>query len=188
MPPLPPRGSFNVRFAQSDSYYSRLGSPTLNIQIPEGSTVSFELSLPADNARKKYSYQLLAEDDLISEGEISDGQRITLTDPTISKIKLTSTGERKIPGLTPDKFKLSSNYPNPFNPTTTIPYQVPETVPVKIDLFNILGRQVTSLVDKEQSPGFYEAKLDGSNLSSGMYFYRIQAGDFTETKKLLLIK
>lgn len=188
MPPLPPRGSFDVRFAKSGSYYSGLGSPELNIQIPEGSTVSFELNLPADNAQKKYGYQLLAEDDLISEGEISDSQRITLTDPTISKIKLNSTGERKISGLAPDKFKLSSNYPNPFNPTTTIPYQVPETVPVKIDLFNIIGRQVTTLVDKDQSPGFYEVKLDGSNLSSGMYFYRIQAGDFTETKKLLLIK
>ncbi|MBK8944882.1 MAG: T9SS type A sorting domain-containing protein [Ignavibacteriae bacterium] len=93
----------------------------------------------------------------------------------------------------PKDFELSQNYPNPFNPTTTIKYSIPQKVKseksnVKLVVFDILGREVKTLVNKNQKPGNYEITFDGSNLSSGVYFYRLQSGEFANTKKLILMK
>ena len=88
----------------------------------------------------------------------------------------------------PDKFSLGQNYPNPFNPETLIKFTLPKQSPVKLQVFDILGQQVALLVDGTMQPGAYTVKLDGSKLSSGIYFYRIKAGDFTETQKMLLLR
>ena len=85
-------------------------------------------------------------------------------------------------------FKLEQNYPNPFNPTTTIRYRIPETGLVTLKVYDILGREVATLVNEERISGSYEVEFDGSNLSSGVYFYRMRAGDFIDTKKFVLIK
>lgn len=88
-------------------------------------------------------------------------------------------------------FALDQNYPNPFNPVTVINYQVPGTngsVPVQLKIFDMLGREVATLVNKEQNSGKYQVTFDAGNLSSGMYIYRLQAGDFIETKKMQLLK
>ncbi len=87
-----------------------------------------------------------------------------------------------------ENFTLSQNYPNPFNPTTRISYSIPKQSFVSLKIYDQLGRIVTELVNELQSPGIYEINLNGSNLASGAYFYRIQAGDFIETKKMLLMK
>lgn len=89
---------------------------------------------------------------------------------------------------TPSSFSLSQNYPNPFNPSTTIRYGLPGSAHVTLSVFNTLGQRVALLADENEEPGYYEAAFDGSGLSSGVYFYRLQAGDFIETKKLLLMK
>jgi hypothetical protein len=86
------------------------------------------------------------------------------------------------------EFALGQNYPNPFNPTTTITYQLPKSSEVKLTVYDILGREVSVLVNERKNAGMYEAKLDGSRLSSGVYFYRLQAGSFVEAKKLLLLR
>lgn len=83
---------------------------------------------------------------------------------------------------------LSQNYPNPFNPTTNISYSIPQLVNVTLKVYDLLGREVVELVNGEKNPGKYEVIFDGSNLSSGIYFYRLTAGSFSQTKKLLLIK
>ncbi|MCL4550291.1 MAG: T9SS type A sorting domain-containing protein [Bacteroidetes bacterium] len=83
---------------------------------------------------------------------------------------------------------LYQNYPNPFNPTTLIKYSLAQTSLVNLSIYDVLGRKVATLVDKEQSLGNYEVEFDGSNLASGVYFYRIQAGSFIQTKKFMLIK
>lgn len=88
----------------------------------------------------------------------------------------------------PTHFRLYQNYPNPFNPTTIIKYQLPEESHVVITLYDMLGREVAELVNKQQAAGYYEFSFDGSELSSGMYIYKITAGSFTDSKKLLLVK
>lgn len=90
--------------------------------------------------------------------------------------------------LIPDEYFLSNNYPNPFNPITHINYQIPEKQLVEIKVYDVLGKEVASLVEQELSAGFYTVSFDASQLSSGVYFYRMQAGDFNITKKLLLVK
>jgi len=95
---------------------------------------------------------------------------------------------RKLDGLLPSRFELQQNYPNPFNPSTAIRFTLPHTSFVMLAVFNTLGHQVATLIEGEQEAGYHEVHFDGSRLASGMYFYRIQAGSFVETKKLLLIR
>ncbi len=85
-------------------------------------------------------------------------------------------------------YQLQQNYPNPFNPITTIKYSIPSPNMVTIKIFDILGTEVTTLINEFKNAGFYEVNFDGSKLSSGTYFYRIKSGTFSETKKLLLLK
>ncbi|HCT52712.1 MAG TPA: hypothetical protein DF712_09650, partial [Balneola sp.] len=89
---------------------------------------------------------------------------------------------------TPDKFALEQNYPNPFNPTTNIKFALPKTADVTLTIYNMLGQKVSTLINEKMNSGFHIVPFDASNLSSGMYIYRIQAGSFTSTKKMLLIK
>ncbi|MFN3345700.1 MAG: T9SS type A sorting domain-containing protein, partial [Chloroherpetonaceae bacterium] len=92
--------------------------------------------------------------------------------------------------VVPEKFELAQNYPNPFNPTTVIMYQLPLSSDVKLEVFDVLGRKVATLVNARQEAGSYVANFNASayNLTSGVYFYRLQAGNFTETKKMMLVK
>ncbi len=94
----------------------------------------------------------------------------------------------QISNNTPRSFLLAQNYPNPFNPTTTIRYQLPVRGFVTLKIYDRLGREITALVNQEQSAGTYSIKFDALGLSTGVYFYRIQAGGYTETKKLILLK
>jgi predicted GH43/DUF377 family glycosyl hydrolase len=91
-------------------------------------------------------------------------------------------------GSSINKYKLSQNYPNPFNPTTKIKYQVPSTSLVSLLVYNLLGEVVATLVNEEKPAGNYNVEFKASRLPSGIYFYRLQAGNFVETKKMLLIK
>jgi hypothetical protein len=88
----------------------------------------------------------------------------------------------------PDKYSLSQNYPNPFNPSTTIKYSVPEQSFVKIKVFNLLGQEIAELVNKELQTGNYEVTFNASSLPSGVYFYRLEADNFVQTNKMILIK
>jgi len=89
---------------------------------------------------------------------------------------------------TPSQYTLGQNYPNPFNPATTIKYSVVHAGLVQLIVYNTLGEQLMIMVNENQLPGKYELTLDGSSLSSGVYFYQLRAGDFIATKKMLLIK
>lgn len=106
---------------------------------------------------------------------------------------LTSVGAPTLPG----QMTLSQNFPNPFNPATTIRYEVPERAPgsassavgvVRLVVYDILGRQVATLVNEKKVPGRYEVTFNASGLASGVYLYRLSAGDFVQTRKMILIK
>ncbi|MFN3346167.1 MAG: T9SS type A sorting domain-containing protein, partial [Chloroherpetonaceae bacterium] len=88
----------------------------------------------------------------------------------------------------PTQFVLEQNYPNPFNPTTTITYSLPITSVVRLEIFDVLGKKVATLVSAKQEAGTYTHTLNASTLSSGVYFYRLQAGAFSQTKKMMLVK
>ncbi len=90
--------------------------------------------------------------------------------------------------VTPSTFSLSQNYPNPFNPSTKIKYSLPVASHVKLVIYDILGNQIKTLVDKNQEPGFYETKFDGKDLSSGVYIYQLKTDQFVSTKKMILTK
>ena len=85
----------------------------------------------------------------------------------------------------PEKYVLSQNYPNPFNPTTNIEFQIPNGGFVTLKVFDLLGKQVRTLLNTAMNAGSYRVTFDGNGLSSGMYFYRLQCGNFSSTKKLL---
>jgi len=85
-------------------------------------------------------------------------------------------------------FSLSQNYPNPFNAVTEIRYALPRDCRVRLDVYNILGQKVVSLVDGNQKAGYKTARWDAGSLSSGIYFYRLRAGDFVQTRKMILLK
>lgn len=88
----------------------------------------------------------------------------------------------------PKNFKLSQNYPNPFNPTTTINYSVAKESSVSIKIYDLMGREVATLVNEKKEPGTYEVNFNALNLSSGIYFYRMSAGEFTSIKKMTVLK
>ena len=90
--------------------------------------------------------------------------------------------------ILPNQFALFQNYPNPFNPSTIISYEIPKHSFVTLKIFDILGREIATLVNEEKQIGKYSLKFDASNLSSGIYFYRITAGNFSSVKKMILIK
>ena len=88
----------------------------------------------------------------------------------------------------PLRYSLHPNYPNPFNPSTRIAYDLPSPSSVTLEIFDLLGRRVTTLAKGVQPAGNYSIPFDGSALPSGLYFYRLQAGDFVQTQKMVLLK
>ncbi len=106
----------------------------------------------------------------------------------LDKGKLFKSGSSDTIETLPTEFVLLQNYPNPFNPTTTIRYNIPVSEHVSLKVFDMLGKEIAVLVDEQKQPGYYEVKFNGSKLASGVYFYRLTAGSFSQTKKLLLMK
>lgn len=104
--------------------------------------------------------------------------------PIIDDMTNGVNGQSKIP----DTFELYQNYPNPFNPTTIIKYAIPKNDNVKISVYDLLGSEIKLLIDEYHQKGFYEVEFNAEDISNGIYFYRLQSGNFSETKKLTLLK
>jgi hypothetical protein len=100
-----------------------------------------------------------------------------------------ATGVRQIPDIVPASYSLGQNYPNPFNPTTKFDFEIPKSGYVSVKIYNVLGEEVATILNGFQTPGKYTASLDGLSLSSGVYFYRLAAGqNFSQVKKMVLMK
>jgi glucuronoarabinoxylan endo-1,4-beta-xylanase len=128
---------------------------------------------------------LIEGDDIaVSDGSFTD----TLEASSITTfVADATTGVTSTPTV-PQAYTLSQNYPNPFNPTTRIEYTVPRAGDVSLKVYNLLGQEVATLFEGMRQPGRYEATFNASGLPSGVYFYQLRAGNFMETKKLLLLK
>ena len=137
---------------------------------------AFGLRIPASTGEKAYSWRVRAKN-LSGFGAFSD----------IWTFVRTTTGIN-MPGGIPKSFALYQNYPNPFNPTTRIRYALPVGSFVTLALYNNIGQRVQIVARGYEEAGYHEVPLDGGNLASGIYFYRLQAGQFTESKSLILLK
>ena len=109
---------------------------------------------------------------------------------TLSGVFKTSrpTGVAQNEHTIPIGMALAQNYPNPFNPTTVISYQLPMVSQVSLKVYDLLGKEVATLVNEYKPAGSYEVLFDAAHLATGIYYYRLNAGDFTETKKMILLK
>ena len=104
------------------------------------------------------------------------------TNELVSSLKVRDNDSR------PTEFMLYQNYPNPFNPSTIITYQIKESNYVQLKVYDVLCHEVALLVDKVQPAGYYQITFDGNNLSDGIYFYRLQTGNYVDVKKMVLVK
>ncbi|MDR3667718.1 MAG: FISUMP domain-containing protein, partial [Ignavibacteriaceae bacterium] len=158
------------------------------------SSFDIEMKLQASN-----TWQIIAS--VSASGNSNSSKQYSFTDKKITtgkynyRLKLVDFGGSSkysnivsVEIVAPAKFELGQNYPNPWNPTTTIRYQVPVNILVTIKAFDILGKEVATLVNELKPAGNYEVTLNGKNLSSGVYYYQMKAGTFFETKKFVLIK
>jgi hypothetical protein len=121
-------------------------------------------------------------------GETFDGQAIIGTD--LIRMVHGNIGKlaNDVEGNLPDKHTLFQNYPNPFNPSTTMRYELPSNQFVRLKVYDLLGQEVAELVNEVQEAGVYEVNFDAANLPSGVYIYKITAGNFSETRKMVVMK
>jgi len=112
---------------------------------------------------------------------------VTQSDIVVIKYSQT-TGIQNISSEIPEQFRISQNYPNPFNPTTKIKFDIKNSGNVKLVVYDMIGKEVVTLVNKNLNAGSYETDFDGGGLTSGVYFYKIETGDYSEVKKMTLLK
>jgi hypothetical protein len=181
MPPLPPVDAFDARFstAGGGSMVQTHGEESAEFTVAIRSdaypvTVSWNV--------KDASYELTAGSGIMQTMRGEGMMKINNSEMNRLFLKLTGNGEL------PKKFALLQNYPNPFNPSTTIKYDLPKDSRVSLKLFNILGQEVATLVNEEQKAGYRSVEWNAASVASGVYFYRIQSGDFVASKKLLLLR
>ncbi|MDA3861860.1 MAG: T9SS type A sorting domain-containing protein [Melioribacteraceae bacterium] len=122
------------------------------------------------------------------EGNIAYIGTFANSNERMQKVILGGVGVKEIGLEIPSKYELSQNYPNPFNPTTVINFSIPQSDFVTVKVYNTLGQEVAELVNSVKAAGSFEVSFDASDLTSGMYIYKIQAGKFSATKKMLLLK
>jgi hypothetical protein len=187
LPPLPPGELFDVRFSsqryreiypknfkEEISFPIQMQSPVypLSVTIQSSSSTSVGFAIEqTENGRVIKRYPLT-------------GGRVIIPDSDGKSLRIVVTGTREIPTI----FALQQNYPNPFNPSTIINYQLPIDNWVTIKAYNMLGEEIATLVDGFEAAGYKSVIFDGSNLSSGIYFVRMNSGSYTDVKKIVLAK
>ncbi|MFA5826886.1 MAG: T9SS type A sorting domain-containing protein [Candidatus Paceibacterota bacterium] len=186
-----------IKLIFSDS----LTNGDLNLKLPKGAWIekgSLSKTLNSVNTKDGVTKISFATNDALDKGSY-----VIINGAKLSEIEVNGTLNNGKPiilkpsGVTdvteevtsvPTKFDLSQNYPNPFNPSTTISYALPASGFVTLKVYDMLGKEVVELVNEEKPAGSYETKFDASQLASGMYIYKIQSGNFSQTKKMILMK
>jgi len=180
LPPAPPAGMLDIRFS-SGRIAEDLNSAVKTIEM---SGIVYPVAVRVENM----DIRMMDETGKTINVNLKSGEDIVISDGTIQKLIVSEA-------LMPNKFALEQNYPNPFNPSTSIRYTVPsvtlsegEGSRVSLKVYDVLGNEVTTLVNEQKPAGSYEVKFDAAGLSSGIYFYTLAAGSFVETKKMILLK
>ncbi|MCL4278747.1 MAG: T9SS type A sorting domain-containing protein, partial [Ignavibacteriaceae bacterium] len=191
LPPIFSEIDFDSRFEYNE-YVKKVsadsGSIDLNILVH---TNSYPVSLVWElNPENGINYSFINDS---GTGKISASlnelSQLTFYNLNDNMIKLSAMAtDRNGLSNTPLKFDLNQNYPNPFNPVTIIKYDIVKVQDVKVTIYDILGREVKTLVNEQQQPGSYTIKWDASNVSSGVYFYQLKSKDYINTKKMILLK
>ena len=172
LPPRPPAGAFDVRY-EGDWRVVKDGG---------------EIEVMNNSNTIKIDYEI-HESTWVLRNQLTGEESLLTNSGTIDLAgDITGFTLRKENTSVPSEYSLSQNYPNPFNHVTTISYSVPASGTVSLKVFDLLGEEVSTVVDKVQDAGFYTLQFDGSQLSSGVYFYRLSSKDQTLTKKLILMK
>ncbi len=179
LPPLPPKGVFDFRFS-SDRLVEELNAESKEIKI---SSADYPVKLKIVGTEIKVSDLLGGK---IINVLLKDGESITINNSAIEVLRIEGKS-------VPAEFALYQNYPNPFNPVTKIKYDIPnlgqtKRYLVELMIYDILGNEVTTLVNEEQSVGIYEVTFNGSNISSGIYFCRLRCNAFTAIRKMIFTK
>jgi hypothetical protein len=190
LPPSPPSGIFDVRFKSNRTIEIakqkiRDEKQTFPIVINGGKepfTVSWELA----NDKYSYSLEVVHENKMSKRYDLNTNGKFTVNISDLVSMKLVMDVNNTID--LPKEFSLHQNYPNPFNSTTEIRYQIPETRWVTLKVYDMLGREVTTLVDEMQEAGYKSVEWNANNYSSGIYYIKMISGTFADVKKMLLIK
>lgn len=179
-------GSYDVVFKFAEIYWDNPGARVFDVEI-EGEKVVRDLDL-LFRSDKNTAY------DVIMPVELTDGELnidfVTVTNNAkLSALEIREEGSGlDEPSNNPSNYFLGQNYPNPFNPNTLIQYGLPKAAQVRINLYNISGQKVVVLVDERQEAGYHSVDFNAGSLAGGIYFYKIEANDFSQTKKMILVK
>jgi len=186
LPPRPPRGGFDARFSDDRSYaaISAPGRRTTDVRLLLSSPERYVTVTPVLNTGDGEKYALVAGDG--TRYEIADGSpvKVPLDGKAAATVLLLVPGDAGVPS----EYELDQNFPNPFNPLTTIEFALPEEAMVSIRLFNILGNEVATLVEKRYGAGKHSVEFDAGELASGVYIYTMRAGTFGMTRKMMLLR
>ncbi|MBX2992040.1 MAG: T9SS type A sorting domain-containing protein [Bacteroidetes bacterium] len=147
-------------------------------------------SFPIDLSGQAGEIAVIAATGFLDPAANQNGPAASLTEFETGTTILTDVNEPVDRRAVPTEFHLAQNYPNPFNPTTTIQFKIPAGTygHTSLRVYDLLGREVATLVNEVKQPGHYEVAFDASGLASGVYLYRLTSGSFTVTKKLLLLR
>jgi len=188
-----------------DVLTTQAGSFTLEWTLPETRQMSAEYYLRDNQTGQvmeltggaSYWFEITPEQALKASEQAGQATTIlpqasvTTTDQSARfELLITTDGSDGFAGLgdLPQTFTLNQNYPNPFNPTTVISYELPQAANVRLEVYDMTGRQVSTLVSGQVSAGLHTVNFDASRLSSGVYLYRLQAGSSIQTRKLTILK
>ena len=178
LPPAPPEGMFDIRYS-SGRIAEDLNSTIKTIEMRG---VTYPLTVQVENM------DIRLQDETVKQinTNLKSGEDVVISDRTIDKLLVSSE-------LKPTRYALEQNYPNPFNPATTIMYSIKDKGFVTLKVYDILGKEIATLINEEQIAGSYKIKFESNssglwNLASGIYLYRLESGDFVSTKKMILLK
>lgn len=176
LPPVPPIGIFDARYSSGNMIEDISSKRIIRI-----SPTNYPVTIRAKGLN--IMIKDMINGNLVNE-ELNNGEEIKITNNKITSIEISGMIAKGFPV----NFELYQNFPNPFNPTTTIRFALPSESVVNLSIYNVLGELIRTLINGSMKPGYHEFELNASLLSSGVYIYRIQAENFVQSKKMVIIK